>query len=278
MSLLVSNKKTHLDCPICKYKAFFIFNSKNNIAIFKCSNNHCSHFFTPIIKENQGVCDRPEDIDHESNKDLKIYEERNVRLLDLFIKTLPHSSYPFIFLDYGSGNANISRTFKSILGNRCIIYCVEPNPLCEGLYKKYGLEHVQNINSVNKKIDLIYLTEVIEHLDDPIKSLKELRSVLKPNGKIFIATPIGKNNESRTMAYDTPSHVHFFTEKSLNLTLVKAGFSNLEVKHYSEYYPLPKNSVIKKIKYFIKSFLRKTIIGSGLRIGIGHMAGFSKPK
>jgi hypothetical protein len=66
------------------------------------------------------------------------------------------------FLDFGAGNAHVSRTFKSILKDDVNIYCLESNPLCKNLYSKYKLIQLEGINEVSNHIDLIYMIEVIE--------------------------------------------------------------------------------------------------------------------
>lgn len=266
-------------CPICNSESYFLFNSKHNKKIYNCSNQACSHFFTPIIKINQGVCSRPEDIEAESNAFMLNYNERNEKLLKLFLNSIEknHQNSKLNFLDYGAGNAHISRTFKNKLNKNVNIYCLDKNPNCNVLYKKYDLIYIQSLDEIKEKVDLIYMVEVIEHFEDPVIELKKLSKILKSDGKIFITTPVGTKKESETNAYDTISHLHFFTEKSLNLTLKKAGLLEIvEYKYYPELYPT--TSMKGKIKNFIEYFLnfkffekKDTVLNK-----IGHLVGFSK--
>jgi len=46
---------------------------------------------------------------------------------------------------------------------------------------------------VKKKVDIIYSEYVFEHLEDPIKVIKEMHKILKPGGKIFLILPNSKN-------------------------------------------------------------------------------------
>src|SRR3989344_4267979 len=41
----------------------------------------------------------------------------------------------------------------------------------------------------DNSFDLIWASEVIEHLDDPAKTVAEFRRVLKPGGEMIITTP-----------------------------------------------------------------------------------------
>ena len=189
---------TQHTCPICSLESKYIFTTKHTREVFQCSNDKCGHYFTPILDHRQGVCDRIEDIQKESEESLKIYEDRNLRLLDLFKTYLSAATKPYRLLDFGAGNAHISRTFKEELKDDCVIYCLEPNPLCTCFYSKYNINQVKKIDDIPELIDLIYMIEVIEHLTDPISVLKSLRSKLKPDGMIFISTPSGAENESLT--------------------------------------------------------------------------------
>ena len=73
-------------CPICNFKTYFLFRSKLNRNIFHCTNKDCGHFFTPARHLSQGICNRDNDIERESDDFLKIYDERNVRLFEFLKK------------------------------------------------------------------------------------------------------------------------------------------------------------------------------------------------
>jgi 2-polyprenyl-3-methyl-5-hydroxy-6-metoxy-1,4-benzoquinol methylase len=83
--------------------------------------------------------------------------------------------------------------------------------------------------------DLITLTHVIEHLPDPLATLKEAARILKPSGKLFIRTP---NAESlpRLLAgtpwFGDHDHLFFFGNRSLANLLEKCKFRVIGVKSY----------------------------------------------
>lgn len=56
--------------------------------------------------------------------------------------------------------------------------------------------------------DIIYLYEVLEHLDNPKKILLEIWRIGKDNGKVKIITPHYRNKG----AYSNIEHKHFFNE------------------------------------------------------------------
>jgi SAM-dependent methyltransferase len=264
-------------CPICSFPSQFIFNSKHKKSIYECSNIICGHLFTPIEKEAQGICERATNIEDESDEFLRIYNERNIRLLKLFNKRLAKNSLPIKLLDFGAGNAHISRSIKKNLGDKCVIYCIESNPICSELYSKYQLTHIKKIEDLKEKVDLIYMIEVIEHCEDPITTLKNLSSKLTPGGFIFLSTPLGKSEESSTIAYDTKSHLHFFTERSLNLALKTAGLLEIKYQFFPQMYPLPEKwPLLLNYARITKSLLKKLLGSLGSKNSVSHLVGFTK--
>ncbi len=68
-----------------------------------------------------------------------------------------------------------------------------------------------------KEFDFITLTEVIEHLSDPIFELERLTSMLKPGGCIAIMTQTMTKEIDFSKWYykNDPSHIGFYNQESL---------------------------------------------------------------
>ena len=267
-------------CPICFDEGKFSFLSKNNYRIYSCKNKECKHYFLIEPKEEQGIHIRNNDLTIESDQNLKEFGERNKKLLKLFLKKISRSK-KYKFLDFGSGCAHISRTFKTYLGNKAKIYCLEANHKCRKFYPQWDLIPVSNLENIEEKIDLIYMIEVIEHLKNPKEILLNLKKVMDKNSLLFLSTPPGYYDEKLTNAYDNPTHIHFFTPESLNNLLSSAGFKKISFDSFSELYPLQtKQSFVKKIIYNIKAFLKKTFINTQMKYYKKkypfHLVGFTK--
>ncbi len=87
----------------------------------------------------------------------------------------------------------------------------------------------------NNSFELITLTHVIEHLENPFATIQEAARLLKPGGKLFIRTP---NSESlpRLLAgvpwFSDHDHLFFFGNRSLTHLLEKCNFRVVGVKSY----------------------------------------------
>lgn len=78
--------------------------------------------------------------------------------------------------------------------------------------------------------DYVTLDQVIEHVSDPLKTLTDIATVLKPGGLLILATPnaggwgaalFGK----RWISWHTPYHLQLFSRESMSIAADKAGFS-----------------------------------------------------
>jgi SAM-dependent methyltransferase len=84
-------------------------------------------------------------------------------------------------------------------------------------------------------VDLVWATEVIEHVADTARWLHEIRRVLRPGGRLLITTP----NHPRAGIlvrglehYSEPlgDHLHLYTRRSLADTLRELGFEQVRVQ------------------------------------------------
>jgi len=80
-----------------------------------------------------------------------------------------------------------------------------------------------------QSFDVISMLDVFEHLSDPISDLKKLRSFLKDDGIIVIATGDTGSLAARFLKrrwtfYIPPQHLFFFNKKTITETLQRAGF------------------------------------------------------
>lgn len=122
--------------------------------------------------------------------------------------------------------------------------------------------------------DLVTSISVIEHLSKKQARtfLLETSRVLKPHGFVFLITPnysspfrlfLGK----KWFAYKDPTHINFFTPKSIKRLLTDCGFKNVKFRHKSAYnvpfdWYLP--SPLRKLPMPLKNCLNYLMISSPL--------------
>lgn len=218
-------------CPICGSTSSFEFASKY-VDIAQCQNMECMHLFATNAEEEHGVMLA---VDFEES--FKLYHQRNERLIGFLVARgiLEESSK---ILDFGAGTGHILRTLRERFPG-LDISCYEPNQECCSFLSQQGFKVHQTLDAIKEKYNLILLIEAIEHVPDPISTFQKLRSVMEEDGCVFLTTPCGQRRDGSraTNAYDTPEHVHFFTELSLNAALTRAGFEPMQFEHIEELYP-----------------------------------------
>src|SRR5262245_36483937 len=95
-----------------------------------------------------------------------------------------------------------------------------------------GLEVGREIGSFESgAFDVVTAIEVVEHLDDPLESLRQFRRVLRPGGAAYVTTPNFDSLTRRLLGprwriVEYPEHLQYFTSRSLGQA---AGRSEFEV-------------------------------------------------
>lgn len=95
-------------------------------------------------------------------------------------------------------------------------------------------------------VDLICLYDVIEHLPNPVATLRQVHPLLKPSGMIHISTPDVESVSARLMGnswyhYKAQEHICYFSRRTMGKALSKAGFDIVDIG------PLPSYMTIQEI-------------------------------
>jgi len=112
---------------------------------------------------------------------------------------------------------------------------IELSPAAEKARSQVDLLHtepLQNLladGAIAPGFDIILMSHVLEHLDDPAAELKAMASVLGPDGTIFIEVP-NRGGHPALAIDDNRSHLHFFSTTSLCRLLSNFGLEAVAVE------------------------------------------------
>lgn len=114
-------------------------------------------------------------------------------------------------------------------------------------YKRTDITSIKE--KIPQKLDVIIAIELIEHLAEPGRFIKQCLDILNANGKIIISTP-NKDYAPKGITWQTdypPVHMAWLSHQSFN-HIAKTNNLNLSFVDYSIHYPSREN---KLITYFM---------------------------
>ena len=166
------------------------------------------------------------------------------RLIDRELRYLPAPANDRRLLDVGFGGG----TFLDAASRAgWIASGVDPDPVAVSNGKQRGLDvrlgGIEAFLDQSPLYDVVTMSHVIEHVHDPITQLKQVYSLLKPGGRLWLDTPnIRSNGHARFnrnwRGLETPRHLTLFTWDAMLKALRDIGFQNIrrrvphEVSHF----------------------------------------------
>lgn len=98
----------------------------------------------------------------------------------------------------------------------------------------FHLARVEELE-IDTKFDVIFLLNLIEHVDNPVAVLEKMRALLKPGGCILVKTPNHDSWDARLFrhtswgGYHCPRHWVIFTPESFAVAAGKAGLGVVDL-------------------------------------------------
>lgn len=148
--------------------------------------------------------------------------------------------------------------------------------------KKQGLsminKNLEDASLESGSFDVVTMWDVIEHVEDPSRLLKEAHRIMKKSGLLVLNTPdigslFAKLTGKRWWNL-MRMHIYYFDRKTIRKILEKSGFEIIKVKSYARVIT-PKHAVewLKNygILYHFLSFLfKKTFLGDArIKVNFG---------
>lgn len=121
----------------------------------------------------------------------------------------------------------------------CDVYGVEADENIRRVADKFGFKvHVGLFDDRLYEagfFDYVTMDQVIEHVNDPVSTLRGVSRILKPGGTAIFSTPNARGWGAklfgrRWINWHAPYHVQFFSRHSLQLAAEKSGLVVSEVK------------------------------------------------
>ena len=124
-------------------------------------------------------------------------------------------------LDAGAGEGKAVRLINHV--DNAIYIGIDNGVGCDDWdYSKVLKLDLYDLNEFeNEKFDVVFLFQVLEHLDNPEKALSEICRVTKSNGHVFISVPLSQS------IHQVPHDYYRYTPYGLRVILRRHGFEML---------------------------------------------------
>jgi len=124
-----------------------------------------------------------------------------------------------LILDAGAGESVYKKLFS-----HCDYKAIDL-AVGESRWNYSNLDYVGSLHEMpieNDIFDAVLCTQVLEHLEWPRESVKEMHRVLKPGGKLYMTVPMAQNE------HQTPYDFFRYTSYGLESICKHAGFHNIQ--------------------------------------------------
>lgn len=153
----------------------------------------------------------------------------------IFELTLPHLTRAASILEVGAGRG----TFTHLLAELSPTCAIEPGPSAFAALASRFADHpdvrafqigTTELGQLKGEcFDVVFLSNVLEHIDDDVAALKALRGVLRPGGRIVVFSPAFELLYSNFDA--TVGHFHRYRKDELVRRMEQAGLRVVEARY-----------------------------------------------
>ncbi len=90
-------------------------------------------------------------------------------------------------MDFGAGVGTLTKIFFEVTGLKP--ECIEIDPEQREFIEKIGFKSYSALNEITEKYDLVFTSNVLEHIEDDVTALSDIRSKLVNSGLLIIFVP-----------------------------------------------------------------------------------------
>ncbi len=158
--------------------------------------------------------------------------------LALTYRALRRHADPGSVFEIGFGAGHLLRRFAdagaSVAGADPDQLGVEVDPVVRAAARLHD-GPVESVPGDEPQVDLVYAVHVLEHVADTDETLVAAWRLLRPGGVLQCLTPAGDSDGLRVFGpawwmLEDPTHVRFFTARSLERAALRAGFTDVTVR------------------------------------------------
>lgn len=140
---------------------------------------------------------------------------------------------PVCLLEVGCGSGEFLTRMKR---RGWTVQGIDIDPGATEYCQQQGLDvecgSLENIGYPPDHFDAITMNHVIEHLFDPIATLKECHRILKPGGQLVLVTPNSRSHAHEHFGpawrgLEPPRHIHIFSPDTLRTMARTVGFKRI---------------------------------------------------
>ncbi len=210
-------KLVNVPCMLCAKSALVPVLQKETYSIVKCTG--CGLVFVnPRIKDVEGVYKEnavhTQYYEHTTRCDEQEFAQR----LRFIRRYCPSGR----LLDIGCATGTFLKLAKG-----WDAHGIDVNAHSISVCKKAGLNVKLGFLKKNTYpkhfFDVIHMSDVIEHMENPLETLKLCATFLKPGGYIMITTPNFASSWARKFQIKPTDHLYYFTAATFRQTVREAG-------------------------------------------------------
>jgi SAM-dependent methyltransferase len=141
------------------------------------------------------------------------------------------------------------------------------------------------------RFDAVVAFDIIEHTQDPLKFLEEIRQILRPGGWLMLATPDTGHFLRYLMGCRWPmlqpmQHTYLFSKPAMRFVLAKAGYENIGVQKADKSLTLDylidqlrvHNPLISRTYQAMSKLLPEAFRKGAFSVNIGEMLAYAQRK
>ena len=107
---------------------------------------------------------------------------------DFIVKSsLKYKKTPKKIIDFGAGIGTLSSIFSEKYGLNPL--CIEIDTTNRKYLSELGFQYLESLEEISEKADLIFSSNVLEHIEDDLSVLMMMESKLHDDGQVYLYLP-----------------------------------------------------------------------------------------